>query len=256
MKEINLLNESLTIDSSESYIISAKENILMNVQDNLDVKLYFNEFSSNLTINVGTYSTLNLDLINYLDNQNSLTINLSDNSSLNITTINLANSNSNVIVNLNGFESNVNIKRLVINKDLSSNYKTIVNHNAKSSKAYISNVGVALLNSNILFDTTGQINKGMSKSEIKQLDRGILIGDKASVISKPILKIDEFDVSANHGSAIGKMSDDELFYLMSRGLNKEESYKLILRGQVNPIVDNIWLTNKQEEIKTKIYELI
>ena len=51
--------------------------------------------------------------------------------------------------------------------------------------------------------------------------------------------IDEFDVVANHGASIGKMSDDSLFYLMSRGLTKEEASKIIIMGFINPLVDKI-----------------
>ena len=74
--------------------------------------------------------------------------------------------------------------------------------------------------------------------------------------SLPILLIDEYDVHANHGAAIGKMSDDELFYLMSRGLSNKEAFKLILSGIINPFMDNLLDESLCDEISSSIYSLI
>ena len=78
-----------------------------------------------------------------------------------------------------------------------------------------------------------------------------------SYYKKPvILLIDEYDVHANHGAAIGKMSDDELFYLMSRGLSNKEAFKLILSGIINPFMDNLLDESLCDEISSSIYSLI
>ena len=52
------------------------------------------------------------------------------------------------------------------------------------------------------------------------------------------------------------MSDDELFYLMSRGLSKEESYKLILNGLINPILSDIFIEEEKNIISKQIFDLI
>ena len=80
--------------------------------------------------------------------------------------------------------------------------------------------------------------------------------DKSKISSLPILLIDEYDSMANHGAAIGKMSDDELFYLMSRGLSKEEAFMLIINGIIRPFVNNIIDEKLKEEINNKIESMI
>lgn len=78
----------------------------------------------------------------------------------------------------------------------------------------------------------------------------------SSVCAKPILLIDEYDCFANHGAAIGKMSDDDLFYLMSRGLNKNEAFLLILQGIIKPFIDSLEDDEMKERIDNEISKMI
>ena len=68
---------------------------------------------------------------------------------------------------------------------------------------------------------------------------------------KPNLFIDENDVIASHSALIGTFSKDEIFYLMSRGIDKKEAQKLLARGlllkgidyykeKLNTIIDKYW----------------
>ncbi len=96
----------------------------------------------------------------------------------------------------------------------------------------------------------------MAKSKCSQLSRGIVMDNTSTVTAKPILLIDEYDCFANHGASIGKMSDEDLFYLMSRGLTKDEAFLLILQGMVRPFVDNIPNEVIKNEIEESINKLI
>ena len=135
-------------------------------------------------------------------------------------------------------------------------FNQYVSHKAKNTESDISNFGICIRNANIKFDTTGKIEKDMNKSRCSQLSKGYLMDDKSKISSLPILLIDEYDSMANHGAAIGKMSDDELFYLMSRGLSKEEAFMLIINGIIKPFVNNIIDEKLKEEINNKIETMI
>src|SRR3989338_4562572 len=64
-----------------------------------------------------------------------------------------------------------------------------------------------------------------------------LLLDEASVANTyPALKIDTSDVSATHEATIGKVGEDQLFYLMSRGLSEEQAMRLIVSGFVEPVI--------------------
>jgi Fe-S cluster assembly protein SufD len=114
-------------------------------------------------------------------------------------------------------------------------------------------VGVAMNGSTLVFDTTGKIEKGMAKAKCSQLSRGVVMDNESQITAKPILLIDEYDCFANHGASIGKMSDEDLFYLMSRGLTKKEAFLLIIEGIVRPFINAILKEELRVQMKKKIF---
>ena len=96
----------------------------------------------------------------------------------------------------------------------------------------------------------------MNGSKASQLSRGVILDDDSNVTANPILLIDEYDCFANHGAEIGKINDEDLFYLMSRGLSKTEAFTLMLQGMVRPYIDSIPLESLKEEINSKVNNLI
>ncbi len=91
----------------------------------------------------------------------------------------------------------------------------------------------------ITVNAVGCIEKGMDKSSSKQTTRGTILDETGKIEANPVLLIDNNDVSASHAAAIGKISDEGLFYLMSRGLSKKDAEKLIIAGFVNPMIKSI-----------------
>ena len=168
----------------------------------------------------------------------------------------LAETDENLTVNLLRENASSDIKSLVLAYGFKSNFKQVVNHKEGTTFSNIYNVGIALGGAKILFDTTGKIEAGKAKSKCAQLSRGVVMDDDSEVMSRPILLIDEYDCFANHGAAIGKMSDEDLFYLMSRGLTKEDAFLLILKGIINPFIENIPLDEYKERINEEIQNMI
>ena len=87
---------------------------------------------------------------------------------------------------------------------------------------------------------------------MNQETRILTLGDVDAKII-PNMFIEENDVEARHGSIIGNFSDDEIFYLMSRGISKEEAILLLIKGYLfsNIIVDY----EKREYIMNSILNL-
>jgi Fe-S cluster assembly protein SufD len=81
-------------------------------------------------------------------------------------------------------------------------------------------------------------------------DRVLVLGEKVVNRSSPNLKIDANDVKASHGATTGRVSEDELFYLMSRGLSKKEAESLIVEGFFNEVLSAI----SDDRIKEELYE--
>lgn len=68
----------------------------------------------------------------------------------------------------------------------------------------------------------------------------MLLSDKAGADPIPVLEILTNDVArCGHGATAGRLEDTELFYVMSRGLDRDAAEKLLVRGFFQRVIDNI-----------------
>jgi Fe-S cluster assembly protein SufD len=103
-----------------------------------------------------------------------------------------------------------------------------------------------LLYKNALFDKARAIFSGLIKVEpgahrtdAYQKVRNLLLSDEAEANSMPGLEILADDVRCTHGATAGEIEPDELFYLLSRGINEAGAKALIVRGFLNEVVDRL-----------------
>jgi Fe-S cluster assembly protein SufD len=82
------------------------------------------------------------------------------------------------------------------------------------------------------------VEKIAQKTEAYQLSKGILLSDNSYFHSKPELRIFADDVKCSHGSTIGPIDKDLLFYLRSRGLNRKESTSLLIKSFFHDIISD------------------
>lgn len=137
-------------------------------------------------------------------------------------------------------------------KEDNKTFDVSVKHVAPSTFAKMDNYGVCKDNGKLVFSGTSSIKKGAKSSKTHQ-NAKIMVFDKESIgIAKPILKIDENDIEASHAAVVGKINDDHLFYLTSRGLSESAAKELITFGYLKPILNGFI----EEDIKEKILGLI
>ena len=67
----------------------------------------------------------------------------------------------------------------------------------------------------------------------------MLLSDDARALARPQLEIFTDDVGCAHGSSTGQLDDYQLFYLMSRGIDKESAQKTLLKGFIDEVLDEI-----------------
>ncbi len=115
----------------------------------------------------------------------------------------------------------------------------IINHRGQDTVSEMENNLVSVDRGNIFLQVAGKIDKGMHRSSCRQQNRGIILSEQAAIEVDPQLLIDDYDVDARHGAAIGEINEDELFYLLSRGLDEESAKKLIVSGYVKPYLDKM-----------------
>ncbi len=140
----------------------------------------------------------------------------------------------------------------ITSKEQEANFKQFVEHNAKETEGYIENYGVSNDNSILVFEGIGKINKDMKRSVARQSNKGIVLGEKARLDANPLLLIDEYDVVASHGAAIGKIDDDQLYYLMSRGLSLRVAERLIISGFLSPVLSVLSTDQLKEDFIERV----
>lgn len=84
-----------------------------------------------------------------------------------------------------------------------------------------------------------QINPGAKGSKSKVVCDALILDSKSRSDTYPTMRVDENDVTVEHEATVSKVGEDQLFYLMSRGLSEESASSLVVSGFVEPIVKQL-----------------
>lgn len=114
--------------------------------------------------------------------------------------------------------------------------QTFINHHKGSCQSEQTYKALLDDESRSVFSGTVYIAEGIAKTNSAQLNQNLLLSDKVEVNSKPILRIFSDDVKASHGSTMGKMQEDEIFYLQSRSISRAQAIDLLAQGFLNEII--------------------
>ncbi len=124
---------------------------------------------------------------------------------------------------------------------------------------YMDNYSVVLEGGRYYMNAIGKIVKGAYGSESHQTSRSLSFDKEQRSEIIPTLLIDENDVQASHAMSVGRVDEDVLYYMMSRGLTMAQCTQLISTGYLLPIaatIDNEDLQKKlREELEEKIERL-
>ena len=130
--------------------------------------------------------------------------------------------------------------------------RTIINHLTENTKSYQLIKSVLDQSSKAVYQGKIFVNSEAQKTDGYQLSKAILLKKESEFNAKPELEIYADDVKCSHGSASGSLNDDSIFYLMSRGLNYQQSRELLINGFLLDVVEKI----TDSEIKNLIKNMI
>jgi Fe-S cluster assembly protein SufD len=94
-----------------------------------------------------------------------------------------------------------------------------------------------------------KIEKGSTGANGQQTEKVLMLSPRARGDANPILLIDEDDVKAGHAASVGQVNAEQLYYLMSRGISREQAMKLIIYGFLAPVVSEIPISRIQEQLQ-------
>lgn len=98
------------------------------------------------------------------------------------------------------------------------------------------------------FEGKIMVRQAAQKTEAFQLNNNLLLHDHAHADSKPNLEIFADDVKASHGATVGRLNEDQLFYMKTRGFPEDVAKNLLVYGFCEQVIEKIALSSMREAI--------
>lgn len=198
-------------------------------------------------VNIIIINMLNKEAMNFLSIENSI----NDEAEVKYCIVDFGGTTSisNVFSNLLGRSSKSNLNAIYLgteNQNIDMNY--IAEVRGIKSEINIDVQGALAGNATKNFKGTIDFKNGCKKAKGDENEFCMLLSDTAKAKALPMLLCTEEDVEGSHSTAAGKVEENMLFYIMSRGFSKKEAMKLIVKAKFNKILNLI----EDEELKSSI----
>lgn len=158
---------------------------------------------------------------------------------------------------LKGRGSHANLKVVALSSGRQvQGVDTRVTNYGHNSVGHILQHGVILESGTLTFNGIGHIVRGAKGADAQQESRVLMLSDKARSDANPILLIDENEVTAGHAASIGQVDPEDMYYLMSRGLDRATAERLVVRGFLGSVITEIPIKEVRDELVAVIEETL
>lgn len=103
-----------------------------------------------------------------------------------------------------------------------------------------------------VFNGVVYVHPGASQSDAHQGNHNLLLSPNASIDTKPQLEIFNDDVKCSHGSTVGQLDPNSLFYLRSRGVAQAQAERMLTNAFAGDVIEAL----NDSELKTRAYEIV
>lgn len=135
-------------------------------------------------------------------------------------------------------------------------------HNTRQDHT-VPHAGSDLLYKGALADSARTVFRGIIKvfpkaqrTDAYQTNRNLILSREAEAVALPNLEIEADDVRCSHAATVGQLDDEELFYIMSRGIPRTEAERLVVFGFFGEVLERLPMPGVVEELKAAIAERI
>jgi Fe-S cluster assembly protein SufD len=128
----------------------------------------------------------------------------------------------------------------------------VIEHIAPNARTSQDFRGIAAGRARVAFNGKIIVHKGAHGTDSSQSLRGLLAGPDAEIDVRPQLEIYTDDVRCNHGATAGKLDDNMLFYLLSRGLDRETALRLLKWAFLEDVVAKIDVPELRRQIEQSL----
>ncbi len=237
MKQINITKKNFY-----SYFFKEKETINFSITKDCEIEIKSN--NSNLKLNFDVINA-QVDLRFFLQGKVTMKQKLNlKKAKVNLYQLNLLakiNQSNKILLD----ESEININHKGFTKEKIKNKMDIVHYTSDSkSKADCLVIADNSAKADLLIAT--HVKKHCKNAQALQKTKVIALSKKVSARLQPILKTDHHKINAQHAAIFSKVTDEEIYYLQTRGLNKKEAKELIVKSLL--ITDNVKYYQEIEEM--------
>ncbi len=127
---------------------------------------------------------------------------------------------------------------------------------ARNTHSLLETYGITLHGGHYFMNVISHIVNGASASSSHQVSKALTFDANQTSTILPQLLIDENDVEASHAASLGQIDEEQLFYLQSRGIEKQEVMAIISLGYLLPICELISEDELKEVYRTKMERLV
>ena len=154
-----------------------------------------------------------------------------------------------VEIELRGDDSSADLDAVYFgdgNRKLDFNY--VIRQRGKRTSANMNVRGALNQNCDKIFRGTLDFQRGAKGSTGRELEEVIILSPKTRNRSVPLMLAAEDEVDGHHAVSVGRLDEEKIFYLMSRGLDKSEAERLIVEAAFNPVVEKVSDDNLRGEL--------
>jgi Fe-S cluster assembly protein SufD len=128
-------------------------------------------------------------------------------------------------------------------------YQTRQDHWAPHTDSDLLFKSVLLGRSRTVFRGLIWLHPEAQQTNAYQSSHNLLLSSKARADAVPILEIEADDVRCKHGATTGRLDDDQIFYLMSRGLSYQEAQRMVVQGFFETVLTEFPVEGLQDKIR-------
>jgi Fe-S cluster assembly protein SufD len=129
----------------------------------------------------------------------------------------------------------------------------LIDHSGRNTTSDVFLKGALEDDSQSVFTGLLRIEKDAQKTSTFETNRNLVLSENAKAHSVPNLEILCDDVVCGHGSSVGPLEEEHLYYLMSRGLHKDRAERLLIRGFFTEVIDRLPIDGIAEPISEEVF---
>lgn len=144
----------------------------------------------------------------------------------------------------------------MVNGSQISDTHSILDHKKPNCTSHQLHKTIANGSAESIFNGKIFVRKDAQQTNAFQENRNLQLSPKSTVFTKPQLEIFADDVKCSHGATIGQLSQDEMFYMKSRGLTTQRAQQLLIHGYALDVIENIPIVSLRNHLEKEVKELI